>query len=113
MKCPECGKEISSGKVCDKCGDAVQPHGVEVEYKEFKISELLDIRMARKAGTVRAGRKDEKAPPLSRKETRAIKAPGTEEKSGQKTSLIVIMALIIVVLTAIFGLYLFENLKGF
>jgi ribosomal protein L32 len=111
MKCPECGKETSPGKVCGKCGKAVQPREVKVEYKEFKISELLDIRMARNSSPVRSGLKGEKTASLSRKETRAMAAPGTERKSRKKTSLIAIVTLIIVVITAIVGFYLFENLK--
>jgi ribosomal protein L32 len=111
MKCPQCGKETSPGNVCEKCGEAAQTHKVQVEYKEFKISELLDIRMARNAGPVRSGQKGKKTVPLSRKETRTIEVPGTEKNSRTKTSLIVIMTLIIVVITAIVGFYLFENLK--
>ncbi len=111
MKCPQCGKETSPGKVCDKCGEAAQPHEVEVEYKEFKISELLDIRMARNTGPVRSGQRGKKTPPLIRRETRTVEARGTEEKSRKKRFLIVIMTLIIVVITAAVGFYLFENLK--
>jgi hypothetical protein len=46
MKCPDCGAEVSEKDICGRCGkkiDIPQQH-VEVEYKEFTLSEFLEIR---------------------------------------------------------------------
>ena len=46
MKCPHCDAEMSAQKKCGKCGFEVADDRdeVEVEYKDFKTSELLEIR---------------------------------------------------------------------
>lgn len=41
-KCPRCGSLMKPDKPCEKCGHG---EGIEVEFKNFKISELLDIKM--------------------------------------------------------------------
>ena len=71
MECPHCGEEISSGNECKKCSRRFVPsEEMEIQYKEFKVSELLDIRMT---GTV------------SRKEGRKglEPAPGNRDGSGR------------------------------
>lgn len=46
MKCPHCCKETKGGKSCDNCGRDLAPsQGMEVRYKDFKVSELLDIKL--------------------------------------------------------------------
>jgi hypothetical protein len=111
MKCPQCGNETGPGKACERCGEELPPRKeVEVEYKEFSVSELLDIKMVKKA---RAAQTGEKGGPLPRRGAKQVKASRTEETSGKKTSFIVIMTVIIVVLAAITGLYLFKYLPGF
>lgn len=45
-KCARCGSEINPDGSCVKCGpDKKQTQDVEIEFKNFKISELLDIRV--------------------------------------------------------------------
>ena len=46
MKCPRCNADISTQKKCGKCGFNVADNldELEVEYKDFKTSELLEIR---------------------------------------------------------------------
>ena len=46
MKCPRCNADISTSKKCSKCGFSVDGNmdELEVEYKDFKTSELLEIR---------------------------------------------------------------------
>lgn len=46
MKCPYCGEELKGKDVCAGCGKKVpKPDAeLEVEYKDFKISEFLEIR---------------------------------------------------------------------
>lgn len=45
MKCPDCGKELNGNNVCTKCGKKAEPspEDIEVRYKEFPKSELLEI----------------------------------------------------------------------
>ncbi len=46
VNCPHCGKVTTGGKTCDSCGRDLTPsQGVEVQYKDFKVSELLDIKV--------------------------------------------------------------------
>lgn len=49
MKCTQCGAEISGKTVCGKCGMNENGHlkNIEVEYKDFKTSEFLEIRQTR------------------------------------------------------------------
>ena len=67
MQCPHCGNEVSGEMPCSKCGRNVSPpkRDIEVEYKEFKVSEFLEIRK-------------------SQQESRAegTSEPGTEQKGG-------------------------------
>ena len=46
MKCPGCEAEISSSGTCGICGllPGEYKAEIEVEYKDFKTSELLEIR---------------------------------------------------------------------
>ena len=46
MKCPECDKELNENYVCKNCGKKFEKpeQEIEIEYKEFKISEFLEIR---------------------------------------------------------------------
>jgi hypothetical protein len=66
MRCPHCGNEFSGATLCSKCGRRVNlpKADIEVEYKEFKVSELLEIRKSQQAvpdkgttepGTVKKG----------------------------------------------------------
>jgi hypothetical protein len=51
MKCPGCGKELGTDPLCSKCGfnHTGKKDEIEVEYKDFKTSELLEIRQKRQA----------------------------------------------------------------
>ena len=55
MKCPRCDADLSTQKKCGKCGFNIADSRdeLEVEYKDFKTSELLEIR-----------RKKQTAPPV-------------------------------------------------
>lgn len=46
MKCPECGEDLSKGHLCKKNENKIKGSSqeFEVEYKEFKLSEFLEIR---------------------------------------------------------------------
>jgi hypothetical protein len=45
MKCPDCGKELNEKNVCTQCGKKAEASAedIEVRYKEFPKSELLEI----------------------------------------------------------------------
>lgn len=45
MKCPDCGKELNEKNVCTRCGEKAElsAEDIEVRYKEFPKSELLEI----------------------------------------------------------------------
>ncbi len=46
MKCPSCGADMKEATVCNRCGKKIgdTSQGIEVEFKDFKLSELLEIR---------------------------------------------------------------------
>lgn len=52
MKCPRCDTDITTQRKCGKCGINVDDDlkELEVEYKDFKTSELLEIRQKRHPG---------------------------------------------------------------
>lgn len=51
MKCPKCDNDVTGETKCSKCGLDVagSQEEIEVEYKDFKISELLEIRHKKQA----------------------------------------------------------------
>jgi len=51
MKCPRCDTDITGKRKCSKCGLDVagSKDEIEVEYKDFKTSELLEIRHKKQA----------------------------------------------------------------
>jgi len=51
MKCPRCDTDITGKRKCNKCGLDVagSKEEIEVEYKDFKTSELLEIRHKKQA----------------------------------------------------------------
>ena len=50
MKCPHCGNESNRKDACSRCGEKMEmpEQTIEVEYKEFKVSEFMEIRKKRK-----------------------------------------------------------------
>lgn len=57
MKCPYCGNKLDEKNVCSRCGKKIDipKHELEVEYKDFKVSELLEIRKKQKTQTKEVG----------------------------------------------------------
>jgi hypothetical protein len=118
MKCPHCGNESRTKDVCSSCGEKVEmpEQTIEVEYKEFKVSEFMEIRRKRKSSR----RKGD--------ETTLTEEPGTEEKdyrNAGETGIATVLAsllprgkrkrfliagLVIVVLSVIAGTYYFLKL---
>lgn len=110
MRCPHCGKETSPGKTCGICGKALPQKEVEVEYKEFRISEMLDIRMAKGGG---AGRPARRAEGPSGRAAGTGKASQKDSSGRRRTSAVVITTIILIILAAIAGIYLYKYLPGF
>ncbi len=98
MKCPYCGEETQAEKACDKCGRDLEPNkGLEIEYKEFKISELLDIKMTKKGPDGQAmkrpaGRQEKRN--LFRKDRSTLRRRPGRMTGGWAAAAIVIIALI-------------------
>jgi hypothetical protein len=45
MKCSHCGSDLKGKDICSRCGRKTEPvPDIEVEYKDFKVSEYLEIR---------------------------------------------------------------------
>jgi len=106
MKCPRCNADISTQKKCSKCGFIVAGNRdeLEVEYKDFKISELLEIR-----------HKKQTTPPVA--ETKifleqpgegAIKKelPANHSREAKKRSLPILTVVILILALIIGGLFL-------
>ena len=46
VKCPHFGEETAERPACQKCGPNARPrNSLEIHYKDFRGSEMLDIRM--------------------------------------------------------------------
>jgi hypothetical protein len=113
MKCPHCGNESQRKDVCSNCGEKmeVSEQAIEVEYKEFKISEFMEIRRKRQSSRRKGTEKT------------AVEGAGTEEEDyrtagnagitsarallllGGKRKRFLIVVLVLVVLAVITGAY--------
>jgi methionyl-tRNA synthetase len=98
MECPHCGEKTRDGKTCESCGKELAPsQGVEVKYKDFKISELLDIKLRKQ---VPAGQE------IPEPETRQMKQKA-KSSAGKKRSGVVVTVVLIAVTAAVFFLLRF------
>ena len=106
MNCPYCGNELSGKDVCGRCGKKTEmpKPKVEVEYKEFKVSEFLEIRQkqeilqAEKESSASAGTDFIAKKDGATKETRPV-------VTRVKSNVFLITAIILVIITAIAGTY--------
>jgi hypothetical protein len=106
MKCPRCNADISTQKKCSKCGFIVAGNRdeLEVEYKDFKTSELLEIRH----------KKQTKPPDRETKIFReqpgedALKKelPSTPSREAKKISLPILTVVILILALVAGGLFL-------
>jgi len=108
MQCPHCGNEVSGAMLCSKCGGKVSPpqRDIEVEYKEFKVSEFLEIRKSqqelRAAGTGEQGT-EQKSGPVSLQPPANMtgkRAPGRGTKR-----LLIAFSLIFIIFGLMAGVY--------
>jgi len=120
MKCPHCGNELDGKDVCAKCGGKVsmQEAELEVEYKDFKISEFLEIRKKQQkprngepdipAGVRKKQKGSHKSSGSGLSAEKSVKS-ATQEISqvtpGKKNSLMMIVIIVLIALAVIFGAY--------
>lgn len=69
MNCPGCGFDLKGKGICSRCGAKIED-SIEVEYKDFKISELLEIRHIKH----KTGHKETKQAKLSEKVVDTVRA---------------------------------------
>jgi hypothetical protein len=106
-KCPHCGRETKAEKVCGHCGkDLLSPRGMEVQYKDFKVTELLDIKMPGQAPP----RKESGKADAGRDAMKELPAGGNPV--GEKRSRFALAA-VIIFLAAAAGFFLLKLLMKF
>jgi hypothetical protein len=109
IHCPDCGTEVRGADICSRCGKHLEitQQRVEVEYKEFTLSEFLEIRKKQDArdkdtggspDDTEQGRFLDKRRPLSRRETGMSGLQTKKGKDETRVFLTVILALFIGVL---------------
>jgi hypothetical protein len=108
MQCPHCGNEVTGAMLCSKCGRKVIPpkRDIEVEYKEFKVAELLEIRKPQSPdkGTSEPGTV-KKSDPFSLKSPAKITGKPTPGKG--KKRLLIAFSLILILFGLVAGAYYF------
>ncbi|HXX80724.1 MAG TPA: hypothetical protein VEI46_04195 [Thermodesulfovibrionales bacterium] len=110
MDCPHCGEEIRGGNKCKKCGKKFLPSKeMEVQYKEFRVSELLDIKMTSSASQQKALKNHDPAP---RNVDGSTETCTPEERRPMKRTRLFVFA-IIALLAAMAGFYLLRFLLWF
>ena len=90
--CPHCGKDAPAEGTCRHCGkDIGSLQGLEVEYRDFKGTEMLDIKMSSHS------REEHEKPGLKRPEAAESNRPSEKKGAGGKTFLLIGAAVIIVI----------------
>lgn len=113
MKCPQCKEEVSPGETCARCGSAAgsSDEGIQVEYKDFKGAELLDIKMP---GQPAPGRPPVSpgaiGPPPKESDVRQVKVSPPADKPGANKPLIIAVVTAAVLSAA--ALYLLLRFMG-
>ena len=109
MKCPSCGKALEGKDICSRCGKKVDipEQEWEIEYKEFKISELLEIRRKQqKSHANEAGSRavdENKKPKILTQEARRV-------THDERKKFIIVAIVILLLLAFSAGAYYFLRL---
>lgn len=107
ITCPHCGKETPTGAVCGHCSrELEEPQGLEVRYKDFKGTEMLDIKMASHA------RHEDKGPAEER-EVPADNGPRSEKKYTGRRAVVFLLAAGLIIISALAWYYLLKFLSKF
>ena len=87
MKCPYCGADVKEKTLCIRCGKEVKTpfQEIEVEYKEFKVSEFLEIKPKNYTSAKSA----------------AKQTIEDIEKQGRKKPFFVVIAIVVLLMAAI------------
>jgi hypothetical protein len=100
MKCPRCDADLIAQRKCGKCGLNVDDYRkeLEVEYKDFKTSELLEIRQKRPSGPSAAESTtvQKRAPGKAPDTKNPAKSPSDDKKNFLPILAIVVLALVLI-----------------
>jgi len=107
ITCPHCGREMPAENVCRNCGKEIaSAQDMEVHYRDFKGSEMLDIKMA---SHIR--REDEKSA------QKGIEAenndPRSEKKRAGNKTVFFFWTTVVIILSALAWYYLLKFLLNF
>lgn len=106
ITCPHCGKETPIAALCRNCGKELElQQGLEVHYRDFKGSEMLDIKMSPHS------RQETIQSPENAKEENENKPRSENKRTGRKAVSVfwVSAAIILSVLAWYFLLRFFLN----
>ncbi len=87
-KCSHCGEEIAEGSPCKACG-------VEIQYKDFRGSEMLDIKIPSPASKLR-DRFEQKSKSAKKEEDITLIAPKAKRPVLSKPTFLLIAAITII-----------------
>lgn len=109
MKCPFCGQETSTGEICNHCGKKMNKPSddVEIEYKEFTLSEFLEIRKKQGQPGERGFRRRGSSLPDQRGASSPRKQ-NADEKTGKNRKYLILIAVIGVTAVIIGGFFLLK-----
>lgn len=104
MTCPQCGKETAAGDECLLCGNKIESlQGLEIQYRDFKGSEMLDIKMA---SSSRQGDEQQTLKPAQKKDNPSGTAAQSEIKWPDKKTVFFFWATVGIILSALAWYYL-------
>ncbi|MDP2157216.1 MAG: hypothetical protein Q8K68_05860 [Nitrospirota bacterium] len=107
ITCPHCGKEIPEGHTCGLCGKDIEPlQGLEVQYRDFKGSEMLDIKMA-------SHNRHEDVRPAQKATEAADNGPRSKKKRAGNKTVFFFGAGVVIILSALAWYYLLKFLLKF
>lgn len=107
ITCPHCGERTPAGDVCQNCGKDIESlPGLEVQYRDFKGSEMLDIKMSSPA-------RQEDENPTQKATEAANNNPQSEKKRAGKNTVFSFWATIVIILSALAWYYLLKFLLKF
>lgn len=107
ITCPHCGKETPEGHTCRLCGKDIEPlQGLEVQYRDFKGSEMLDIKMA-------SHNRQEDVRPAQKVTEAADNGPRSKKKRTGNKTVFFFGAGVVIILSALAWYYLLKFLLKF
>ncbi|NJD56383.1 MAG: hypothetical protein FIA94_08265 [Nitrospirae bacterium] len=102
-KCPQCGREISEGTHCKTCG-------MEIHYKDFRGSELLDIKIP--SSSSHSQEAEQRSTTEGKNDDNALNLPSAKKPRLNKM-VFFSLAVIVIIIAAISWYYLLKFLLKF